>query len=133
MIDGLNRREGEIDPGVAQYLELRGDLLWYRNNTGGFRPVSGGFVKFGKKGSGDYIGCQARKMIDGTIWGRFVSIELKRTKGGKVSDAQREFREDVIAHGGIAVVARSIDEVRTALGEPNVRIPRRPSGRVYPR
>lgn len=133
MIDGLNRREGEIAPGVEQYLTLRGDLYWFRNNVGGFAPMSGGFIKFGRKGSGDYLGCQAIRMTDGSIWGRFVSIELKRTKGGKVSDAQREFREDVIAHGGIAVVARSIDEVRAALGEPNVRISRRPSRRVYPK
>jgi len=42
-------------------------------------------------------------------------------------------REDIIAHGGIAIVARSIDEVRAALGEPNCRVPKRPSGRSYPK
>jgi len=128
-----NRLEGEVAAGVVQYLNLRPDFFWFRNNVGGFRPASGGFIKYGKKGSGDYLGCQARKMADGSIWGRFVSIELKREKGGKVSDDQIKFREDVIAHGGVAVVAKSIDEVHAALGEPNVRIPKRPSGRIYPK
>ena len=59
MIDGLNRREGEIAPGIVQYLNLRSDILYWRNNSGVFSPRPGAFIRAGKTGSGDYIACQA--------------------------------------------------------------------------
>jgi len=42
--------------------------------------------------------------------GRHVWIEVKMPKG-RLSEHQKQFRQDVINHGGIYLVARSIDDV----------------------
>ena len=58
------------------------------------------------KGISDIIG----------IWEtRFLAIEIK-TKKGRVSEHQEKFLEHVRRNGGIAFVARSIDDVIKGLG-----------------
>lgn len=52
------------------------------------------------KGVADIIGC---------INGRFLAIEVKR-ENGKLSDHQETFLENVRRSGGIAFVARSIND-----------------------
>ena len=47
--------------------------------------------------------------------GRFIAIEVK-TKNGAVSDWQRKFLDQVEASGGIAIIARSVDEVIDVMG-----------------
>ena len=42
-------------------------------------------------------------------------IELKREKGGRLSPAQREWREGMLAEGNCAVVAHGFDEAREAI------------------
>lgn len=104
-----NRRESVVSAGVHGYLETRTDVFFWRANTGAGIAPSGQFVRSGLKGQGDYLGLQAPE-------GRFISIECKRERGGKESPDQQRFRENVIRHGGIAVVVRSVDEVAAALG-----------------
>ena len=58
------------------------------------------------KGVSDIIG----------IWkGRFLAIEVK-TQTGRVSEYQQRFIDRVIEEGGIAFVARSVDDVIDGLG-----------------
>ena len=121
-----NRLENEVQAGIYQYLALRGDCFWWRQNSGVFSPRPGAFIRAGKKGAGDILCCQAPT-------GRMVAIEVKRSKGGTVGPKQREFRDQLTAHGGLYIVARSIDDVRATLGEPKVRIPCPFSGRIYPK
>lgn len=54
-----------------------------------------------KKGVSDIIACYK---------GRFIAIEVK-TEKGRVSDAQQQFLEAVTASGGVAILARSVDDV----------------------
>lgn len=123
----LNRLECEVQPGLLAYLEIRGDMAFWRQNSGVVRPRPGAPpMRFAVPGCSDIICCQAPT-------GRLVAVESKRTKGGVLSDDQKRFRDWITAHGGFYVVARSIDELRAALGEPTVRIPKPPSGRVYPK
>jgi len=42
--------------------------------------------------------------------GRHVWIEVK-TPTGRLSEDQKKFREDVLAHGGTYIVARAIEDV----------------------
>jgi len=46
--------------------------------------------------------------------GRFLAIEIK-TQQGRLSEEQREFLDSVSRSGGLAFVARSLDDVASAL------------------
>ena len=46
--------------------------------------------------------------------GRSVWIEVK-TPAGRLSKYQEKFRDDILSHGGIYIVARSVDDVEQAL------------------
>jgi penicillin-binding protein-related factor A (putative recombinase) len=52
--------------------------------------------------------------IVGIYKGRFLSIEVKSAKG-RLSEEQSDWLYDVEEHGGIAIVARSVDDVVEAL------------------
>lgn len=53
--------------------------------------------------------------IVGIYQGRYLGIEVK-TRNGVVSDNQRRFIDTINAAGGIAFVARSVDDVIDNLG-----------------
>ena len=88
--------EGEIVRAVLDYLHASGVMAW-RMNTG-----RRGGVVFGFAGLADILGI----MPDG----RMVAIECK-TKAGKLTDDQREFLASVQYRGGVAGVARGIEDV----------------------
>lgn len=90
--------EHDIQSQILEYLQLR-HVLVFRNNTG-----RRGYVRFGLDvGSSDIIG-----VLPG---GRFLAIEVKKPKGGVVSEFQTRFLESVNAHGGLGFVARSLADV----------------------
>lgn len=43
--------------------------------------------------------------------GRFVAIEVKRPSGGRVSALQKSKLKQIEAAGGVAIVARSVEDV----------------------
>lgn len=106
---------------ILAYLETRHDLLFWRNNTGSVRKGRR-IIKFGYRGSADILAVQAPT-------GRLIGIECKRSDGGVVSGSQIRWGDDLTRHGGVYLVARSVEEVREALGSPVVRLPGK---RVYP-
>lgn len=67
----------------------------------------GWFVIRHQQGLGCHKGLSDLTAIKG---GRTVYIEVKRPKGTQ-SDAQLDFQADIEAHGGLYVVARSVDDV----------------------
>lgn len=80
----------------------------FRNNSGLFTTDTGKRIRTGLGvGSSDLCGW----MGDGTA--RFLAIEVKTSKG-KPTDEQMAFIEAVKKAGGVAFIARSVDEaVRT--------------------
>lgn len=118
-------RESAVVAAVLAYLTCRGDVIAWRNNTGAYSPRPGQWIRFGHEGSGDIIGLIAPS-------GRFLSIECKRPKGARLSAAQERHRDQVLAAGGIYILARSVDDVERALPSVTVKLPPA-SGRVYPR
>lgn len=81
-------------------------VLW-RQNTGAAR-IGKRFVRFGLPGQADLQGVIAPS-------GRALFIECKSARGVQ-SDAQKTFQRFVEKHGGLYVLARTLDEVVAALG-----------------
>ena len=83
---------------------IQKEILNFLNINGIFAfKVSGGM--FQKSGISDIIACHC---------GKFVAIEVKRP-GGKVSPLQEDFCQKVHYHGGQAIIAYSLDDVKKAL------------------
>ena len=90
-----------------------GDTRLFRNNTGTLRDQNGRPVQFGQcKGSADLIGWKrvtiTPEMV-GTTVAVFVSIEVK-TPTGRLRPEQQQWLDAVQAAGGIAGVARSVED-----------------------
>lgn len=85
----------------------------FRNNSGKFKDKRGVWISFGVGprggGGGDLIGW--------TSSGRFASIEIKVGKD-KPTDAQIMWQGWVIAGGGCAGVARSVEDALLILQVP---------------
>ncbi len=78
----------------------------FRNNVGRLQWAPGKWLNYGLcVGSSDLIGF--------TLRGRFVACEVKYK--GKLTKEQANFLEQVNAAGGLGIVARSVEDVITAL------------------
>ena len=91
---------------ILEYLILRGAYAW-RNNSGAARVEGnsnqrGRFIRYGKKGSGDILGILPN--------GKFLSVEVKAGRD-RLRPEQQEFMDDINIRGGVAMVARSLDDV----------------------
>jgi hypothetical protein len=87
--------EGIVKKQILDYLKARGIFHWV--NQAGRIPGR----KLLKTGIADILG---------VFRGRMLAIEVK-APGEKPSDKQEEFIADVNRHGGIAFVAKSVDDV----------------------
>lgn len=106
--------ENRIKRDICEYLKTQKDIFfWTTKTVGTYDPSRGIFRKntdpFYIRGVSDILGLFED--------GRFLAIEVK-TKTGRLSDFQREFLERVKAMGGLAIVARSVDDVRAILEPP---------------
>jgi hypothetical protein len=94
---------------VVNVLEMSGVCVL--RNTVGFTLYMGRGVTFGLgKGSADLV-CIVPPL------GRWLCLELKRTKGGKVTPEQEAWLAGVRKFGAVAGVVRSVDEALTLLAE----------------
>ena len=101
--------EKEIENAILDYLTLLPGIYFKHNSVGIYDPIKKVHRRPGKhhrNGVSDILGC------DGS--GNFVAIEVK-TKKGRLSENQKQFIEDINNNGGIAFVARSVDDVRERL------------------
>lgn len=99
--------EGKVVAECLEWLAKNRVFAW-RNNTGEVRMPSGAWVRFGHPGSADILGI----MNDGT--GRMLCVECKAKTGGQRKD-QELFERMVTRAGGIYIIARSTDDLATAL------------------
>jgi hypothetical protein len=101
---------------IQQHIRLalsRGPVRLYRNNTGTLRDQHGRPVQFGLAvGSADLIGWTTRTITPDMVGQQvavFTSIEVK-SASGRLRPEQRQWLEAVQAAGGIAGVARSVED-----------------------
>jgi hypothetical protein len=94
---------------IAIPREFKGSVVMFRNQVGRHETANG-WISYGLgPGSSDLVGWAT---IDGIA--RFVAIEVK-PPGGRLRKDQAHFLATVAAAGGIAGVARSVDEALAIL------------------
>jgi hypothetical protein len=101
--------EQGIQRAVLDYLRWKG-IPCYKHQNAGIRKPDGGYIPTHTRGVSDIIGCIPKT-------GRFLAIEVKRP-GNKPTAEQQQFIDTINAAGGLAFVARSVEEVDEALGWP---------------
>ena len=110
---------------IQQHIRLAcstGDTRLFRNNTGTLKDQHGRPVQFGLcKGSADLIGWK-RVTVTPDMVGQqvavFLSIEVK-TPTGRVRPEQQQWLDAVQAAGGIAGVARSVEDAERLTTAPH--------------
>jgi len=107
--------ESTIQDAILRFLQWDRRVAWAeRFNTGahliegttGNGKKSRRFIQYAFKGCSDILG----QLVDG----RFLAVEVK-TRSGRATKEQQAFLDKVDASGGVAVLARSVDEVKNAL------------------
>ena len=96
-------KERDLQKTILDYLRLKKCLVFKHVSTG-IRIQGKHFIPFpmGEKGISDIIGCTKK--------GQFLACEVKM-KGNKATPAQFKFLKEVEEHGGIAILANSLDDV----------------------
>jgi hypothetical protein len=103
---------------IQQNIRLKcgnGQTRLFRNNTGVLRDPKGRPVTFGLcKGSADLIGWRTTRVTSEMVGKEvaiFLSIEVKAAKG-RLRPEQERWLEVVQASGGIAGVARTVEDAQ---------------------
>jgi hypothetical protein len=106
---------------IQQHIRIAcstGDTRLFRNNTGTLRDANGRPVQFGLcKGSADLIGYRTITITPDMVGQQvavFTSIEVK-TPTGRIRPEQQAWMEKIQAAGGIAGVARSVENAKALL------------------
>jgi hypothetical protein len=112
-------KEADVLRACLDYLRLRGLLAWRSNNVPAYDPARKGFRSFrGLRGVSDILGILPRTLDVGgrrVTVGVFLAVEVKG-RGGRLTPQQDAFLDGVRKAGGVAVVARSLQDLIDALG-----------------
>lgn len=106
--------ESAIQAHVLQYLRLRG-IKAYRINAGMIptgEKRSRRMIRLAPKGFSDIMGVLGEAF--GRHKGRAIFVEVK-AKGGKLTQFQEMFLDEMRQQGAVCIVARSIDDVEREL------------------
>lgn len=97
--------EKEIQKAILEHLKGLGLYVWINKTQGTFDPKARVFRKnkHNLNGVPDILGILPN--------GKFLGIEVKRPKTGKVSPDQQEFIDRAVSLGAVCFVARSVDDV----------------------
>jgi len=102
--------ESAIQKQILDYIRRLGFYAWKNNNTGIFDPKRKVFRTVETKGVSDIIAIKNSLVL---------FIEVKTEKGVQ-SDSQKEFQAEIEKHGGIYILARSIEDVSEWLKNNNI-------------
>lgn len=104
----MQLKEKDIQRTIIDWLRYNGIFCWKNNSVGIFNQKTGHYIPMGMRGISDITA-----VLKG---GRICCIEVK-TKKGKISPYQEEFIDNIEKMGGIAFIARSLDDVINKLKE----------------
>lgn len=98
----------------------KGNVRLFRNNVGATKNAAGRLVQYGlAKGSADLIGWVSRIITPADIGKRiaqFTSVEVK-SSSGQVRPEQKTWLEIVTNAGGIAGIARSVEDAEEIISQ----------------
>lgn len=107
--------EAAIQQDIRLALGQTPGLRVFRNNVGAIKDRNNRLVRYGLvTGSADLIGWQSVVITEAMVgqrFARFLSVEVK-TPTGRLSPEQETWQAAVQKAGGIAVVARSVDDIK---------------------
>ena len=102
-------KESDLQREIIDYLFYKPGIYWRNNSVGIYDPTRKIYRKARGKGHingvADILGC---------LSGQLIAIGVKTPKG-RVSQAQKEFIDNINISGGKAFVARSIEDVEKEL------------------
>ena len=101
-------KENDVLQSICEYLWYNKIFFWRNNNTPTYDAKRGLYrkmPKWSKKGVPDIIGIYKGKML---------AIEVKKN-GTYPSKEQKEIIKEINENGGVAFVARSIEDVKNNL------------------
>ena len=101
-------REQDIQRQILDFLRFKGIYCWKNSTVGIFNPKTGGYIPSHAKGVSDILG-----ILPG---GRFLAIEVKRP-GGRPSEHQVQFLQEINGRRGLAFIAYSVEDVERQLNE----------------
>jgi hypothetical protein len=104
--------EQHIQKQILDYLRYRGIFCWKNTTTGIYVKSRNTWITNPSPGVSDILGCLPA--------GRLLAIEVK-AQTGKVSPHQQQFLDEINSRGGLAFVARSVDEVQEQIGGAGIR------------
>jgi len=110
-----DRPENDIVRAILEWARVEPGLTLHRNIVSSRAAHLGCAAGLGK-GSPDLIGWLSVPVKSGKI-SVFVGIEVKREKRGVIADEQNDWLERIRRAGGIAGVARSVDDARDIITE----------------
>lgn len=99
--------ESALIGGILLALGSRTDCRVWRQNTGRLPDRYGRWITFGVPGCPDILGVLRPS-------GRLISIEVK-TATGRLRPEQIAFRDMLVSHGALYILARSIDDAVRAV------------------
>ena len=103
--------EADVMADVDQVLSAHHIFHW-RNNTGATQIGRRRWIRFGYPGSSDWLGiCHD---------GRFLAVECKAPKTGRLTEPQQNFLDCINRYGGVAIVVDSLDSLLRQLKEKGV-------------
>lgn len=100
-------KEADLVREIHQYLAIR-KVWFFRASVGTCRVPSGRTVRFSTKGHPDFY-CRSRPR-KGAGPARVLWIEAK-TKTGKLSPEQEDWKKTAERHGDLYVIARNLEDV----------------------
>lgn len=99
----MKEKESDIVRACLEYLKHRGIFSWRNNTAGIFNQKTGGYFFHGIAGVSDILGIIPNS-------GKLLAVECKTAKG-RLSPAQEIFQTMISDNEGIAITARSVDEL----------------------
>ena len=108
--------ERSIQRSIQFNLNKQPGVRVFKNDVGMATLDNGSKIRYGlRPGSSDLIGWTSKEITPemvGNMVAVFTAVEVKKPGGKGASDNQKIFIRNVIDAGGIAGIARSVDEAK---------------------